>query len=243
MSALVPQRTAVAAAATGLGVLVLVRDVDVLLTGGAIVLLLAVSVVVMAARPRARGWVIAAGILAGEALFVLAWAPFVVAQERAAGADASVWGWAAVALALICLGASAWLLAVQPRGRFAFDRDRINGLAGLLVLLAGLGAGSVAVAVAVGAGSPGLAAALLVAAAVLLRTFRPAEPSRHLADVVVATALLACLAWWVFVGTVLGSGSIGMLAVVSVVFLASLTRAGHAADAVALSGQPKRPEM
>jgi len=243
MSALVPQRMAVGAAAIGLGVLVLVRDVDVLLTGGAMLLLLGAAVVVMAARPRARGWVIAAGILAGEALFVLAWAPFVVAQERAADADAAVWGWAAVALALIGLGASAWLLAVQPRGRFAFDRDRIGGLAGVLVLLAGLGTGSLAVAVAVGGGPPGLAVALLVAAAVLLRTFRPAEAGRHLADVVVATALLACLVWWVFVGTVLGSGRIGMLAVVAVVFLASLTRAGHAADAVAPPGQPKRPEM
>jgi hypothetical protein len=223
----------------------LVGGVGALLTGGAVVMLLGTAAAVLAARPRPRGWIIGAGVLAGLGLFVLPWSLFVSDQIRAAGSDPGAWASSVGSTAVLGLGASAWLLWSQPRGSFALDVTRARGLAGGVTLVAGLLAAGVGIAAGASGRNPALGVALLVGAWVLLRTLRVAEPGRHLADVVVASVLLGCLVWWVFVGTIQGTtGGVGMLAVVSIVFLAQVGRAGKAADEVpATRAQPKRPEM
>ncbi len=238
-------RVAVGLAAGALVLMQLLGGVGALLTGGAVIMLLGVAAVVLVARPRPRGWIIGAGVLAGLGLFVLPWSLFVSDQIRAAGSDPGAWVSSVGATALLGLAASAWLLWSQPRGSFALDVARIRGIAGVVTLLAGLLAAGVGIAAGASGSNPALGVALLVGAWVLLRTVRVAPPGRHLADVVVATVLLGCLVWWVFVGTLQGTtGGVGMLAVVGIVFLAQAGRAGKAADEVpAIRPQPKRPEM
>jgi hypothetical protein len=222
----------------------LLGDVGALLTGGAVVMLLAGATVVLTVRRRPRGWVVGAAMLAGIALFQLPWALFVASATRAAGGDAGAWAWTVLGLALAALGATAWLLSSLPRGRLALDRDRVTTLAGALTLLAGVAATGLGVGTAVAGRAPTLALGLVVTAWVLLRTLRAAEAGRHLADVVVATSLFAGLVWWVSVGTLQGAASSpGLLVVAVVVFLALLTRAGKAVDATPADAQPKRPEM
>jgi peptidoglycan/LPS O-acetylase OafA/YrhL len=207
-------------------------NIGSLLTGGALVLLLSLAVLGLVLRPRRRGWVVGAGLLAGVGLFVQPWSLFVAQQTRAAGADAGIWSWTLMVVGLLALTTAAWLLADLPRVRLAVNRAEVTSLAGGVTLVAGLAAVAVASAAVVSGRSLALAAAFLVGALVLLRTLRLAEPARHLGDLSVATGLLACLVWWVFVGTLQGAtGGLGMIAIVILVFLATLTRAARAADA------------
>jgi hypothetical protein len=233
VSALRGPRAAVAAAAAGLIGLQLLGDIGALLTGGVMVMLLSLAVVILVLRPRPRGWIIAAGLLAGVGLFVLPWSLFVAQQTRAAGGDANIWSWTLAVIGLLALGAAAWMLRQQPRASFAIARSRVASLSGVVTAAGALAALAIAVLAATSGLNPALALAMLVGSWVLLRTLRPAEPGRHLGDVTTATGLLACLVWWVFVGTLQGAtGGLGMLAITVVVFLAVAVRTGHAADAV-----------
>jgi hypothetical protein len=226
-------RQAVALSAGALVSLQLVGNVGALLTGGVMVILLGLAAVVLVLRPRPRGWILAGGILAGVCLFVLPWSLFITVQSRAAGADAAVWSWAVAVVAGLGLAAAAWVLADLPRSRLALDPRLARSLGGVVTLLGVVAAAGVAAAAAVSDGNLAVAAGLGVGSWVLLRTLRPADPRRHLADVTSATGLLACLVWWVFVGTLQGATQgLGMLALVVVVFLAMITRTARASDAV-----------
>jgi hypothetical protein len=230
-------RPAVAAVAGILVVLQMVSGFGALVTGGVVVMLLAGASLVLVLRPRPRGWLVAGGLLGGVGIFVLPWSLFVAQQTREAGQNPGVWPWATAIAGILALGAAAWMLSGQPRPRLRLDRARVTNLAGGVTVLGGVAAAGIAGA-AVVSRNLGLALGMSALAWVLLRTLRAADPGRHLADVTVAAGLLACLLWWVFVGTLQGAtGGIGMLAVVGLVFLALVSRAGKAADAV----PPSRP--